>query len=266
MATNANLREALNDCIDRLNDGESLHDILEDYPGMANQLRPMLEAGLLTSKARYPVVDLTNARESLDVRIQQTIETNFGGGFYIGWLSGLFILLLISGLLLAGVYLNTLPITAESTVTPSPTSRTIVTPTTSLTSTALPPTTEPITVIEGPISAVDDDTITIYDQIIVIDDPRLQGLQPGDVIRLERRTDTSGQSALILSVINVTILVNTDGQIWRDDDCATPPPAWATDRDGVGEWQARCTVNPPVPPPSSSDNSNSSDDDDDDDD
>ena len=108
MAVRDDLIEALSDSIDRLNNGEQLEIILASYPDLANQLRPMLEAGLLFPRARFMPAEVNLAKDTIEPTIQQTIRTVFGGG----WNSSLFGLLLVIaigvGLLMAADQLNTL--------------------------------------------------------------------------------------------------------------------------------------------------------------
>ncbi|MEM6527404.1 MAG: hypothetical protein AAF653_03875, partial [Chloroflexota bacterium] len=58
------LIDALNDCIDRMATGETIETCLSRYPEFAPDLRPMLEAGLLTQRLSYsmPQVDAARTR------------------------------------------------------------------------------------------------------------------------------------------------------------------------------------------------------------
>ncbi|MBZ0286067.1 MAG: hypothetical protein K8I30_00525, partial [Anaerolineae bacterium] len=93
MAVRDDLIEALNTCIDRLNQREGVEIILTDYPTLANDLRPMLEAGLLFPRARIPAPEIEPGETTGEALIRQTIRQVFRGG--IGWL--LLLLLLVGG-------------------------------------------------------------------------------------------------------------------------------------------------------------------------
>ena len=46
-----NLSKILDECIDRINSGESIESCLLDYPDSSEQLKPLLEAALQSKKA-----------------------------------------------------------------------------------------------------------------------------------------------------------------------------------------------------------------------
>lgn len=259
MAIDNQLIDALSDCIDRLNQGEARETILRDYPEMASQLAPMLEAGLVTSKARYPVTDVTSAQEKLSPQIQSAIDTTFGGGSissaWLGWI----VVLIIAGGILAGIVSLNRGDTTEVAITATTVNDT---PTVSPQPTA-EPTMDVLTIIEGPVSRIQGAIITIYEQAIQLEasDPRLAVMQLGDVLRIETTQEGQSMLAVEITFVNVLVIVNDSGQIWRGDDCTMPPPEWVTD--DISVWLIQCGGNQNQP---SSNPSGGNDDDDDDDD
>ena len=126
------------------------------------------------------------------------------------------------------------------TQTPSPT------PTASSTSTSTPEATpettqEPVLVVEGPISSINGNIITIFGVEVIINpsDPMLSAIQVGDVVHIEGSNGTAGIIvATNVTTVNVEVNVNpADGTIWRDDgNCDHPPPDWAP----AHGWRRRC--------------------------
>ncbi|MEL6405953.1 MAG: hypothetical protein AAFR81_16405 [Chloroflexota bacterium] len=267
MASNATYTEILTICIDRLHDGESIDRILQDYPTLASQLRPMLEAGNVTTRARFSTADISQAQEQVYARIEPTIDATFppsnGMMPYWGWI----IILLVGGGILAGITFFTTQPTSDQfaigTATASP-----VAPATSVapTETALPDTSsETLTVIEGRVTAINQNVITIFEEQITLpsDDPNLGILQIGDVIRVSY--DSQNATQVSIEFVNILVLVdNTTGQVWRGDDCGNSPPAWANDN--AQEWYGQCGSGggnaPAGSVPNASDNDNDNDDDD----
>lgn len=102
--------------------------------------------------------------------------------------------------------------TLEVSPTPQPISPSPSTPTTSTSSG-----TAPILVIEGPISAIDINTITIFDMTIQIDpsDPILTQIQIGDRVRVDGDTQVNGNTinivAVNITIINTQIIVEPSG-------------------------------------------------------
>jgi hypothetical protein len=125
--------------------------------------------------------------------------------------------------------------------------------------------------IEGPVSNIQENIITIYNQTIELspNDHRLTVIQLGDVLRVQ--TSTDGQSIVVIEItfVNVLVAVSVSGQIWRGDDCNTPPPIWLDVN--ANSWFTQCNRNNSNNSSSSSSSNNSnnqsndSDDDDDDD-
>jgi hypothetical protein len=104
----------------------------------------------------------------------------------------------------------------------------------------------PILVIEGPVEAIDVNMITIFNQTITLerDDPVLAVIQLGDVLRIEGTQSDTTFRAIDVIFINIEVVVNDDGQVWRDSGaCDNPPPDWVTDTDGGTSWLIRCTGN-----------------------
>ncbi len=274
MTINDQLIEAFNDCINRLNQGEAIETILSDYPDLATQLYPMLEAGLVVKKARYPVADMTIAQDKLAPQIQATIDTTFGGGSTsIKWF-GVILILLLVGSIIIGIY----SLNRETDVTQIAVTVTSLqeSPMVTDSSTAtIPPATstseqtmEVVTIIEGPVSNIQGNDITIYEQNIQLapDDPRLTVMQLGDVLRVETSQDGQSIISLDITFVNVLVIVNTSEQIWRGDDCNNPPPAWI--EGDTSSWFIQCNAGNPNnnssnPGSGNNDNDNDSDDDDD---
>lgn len=299
MAVRSDLIDILNSCIDRLNTGEAVEDVLQDYPDVAGQLRPMLEAGLLSRRVAFPIVDVDAARLQAEPTIQTAIKTTFGSGF-LGSGLGLLMLIVIVGAVLTSIVIfnlnnnptqvdlptETIPVTEpvlssiqfEGIVTVIEANQILVNSlqvdisdaavegnlvigvtvavsgqlldgiviAEMVTVLATPEaTTESseqvqVTVIEGPVSTINENIITIYgvDLEVPSDDPRLNVLQVGDVIRVEGTTDTVTVNILVINItfINVDVFVQGN-QIWRDSgNCQNPPPAWAV----ANGWRQRC--------------------------
>ncbi|GAB4521771.1 MAG: hypothetical protein OHK0046_33480 [Anaerolineae bacterium] len=98
-------------------------------------------------------------------------------------------------------------------------------------------------VIEGPVTTINVNIITIYDFEIelAVDNPLLTVLQIGDVIRVEGDLQGVGTTIVIAAInivfIDIDVFVNVDGQVWRGgDDCNNPPPPWAP----AEGWRRRC--------------------------
>ncbi len=99
-----------------------------------------------------------------------------------------------------------------------------------------------IIVIEGPVTNININIITIYniDIEVNIDDPILTVIQIGDVIRVEGEIVGSGTTLVIIAItiiyIDVDVVVNPDGEVWRGDNCQNPPPPWAP----ANGWRRKC--------------------------
>jgi hypothetical protein len=335
MAVRGDLIEAFNECIDRLNDGETVEAILADYPELAAQLRPMLEAGLVIPRARYPAIDVDAAQQAGEPLIRETVRAVFRGGFR--WIRWLVLLVVIGGVVVASAVMlsvqeNPLALTAPDTATPTLTvtatdtatstpAHTLTatgtatnphTPTLTLTATGThtatstptltltatneatdTPATEvtvtktgsvsplpdssplpametlsvtasapPIVVIEGPVSRVDANTVTIYNFTIRLApaDPVLSVIRVNDVVRVEGIPVENSIEVVTITFVSVLVIVG-DGGAWRGDDCASAPPEWAAD--GADDWFARCAPRP-APSGGGGGGGGSSDDDDDD--
>lgn len=75
------------------------------------------------------------------------------------------------------------------------------------------------------------------------DDPILRVIQIGDIVRIEgERANQRVITLMNINFINVTVVV-FDGEVWRGDDCAIPPPEWAEGE--ATEWLIACTSNQP---------------------
>jgi hypothetical protein len=255
MAIRDDLMEALNACIERSNAGESLDAILQDYPELAKQLRLLMEAGLSVRRGRFQTAVVEQGRLKADSQIREAINTLPGsGGFPLMPILGL----LIGGSILLAVIFN---FSSQNTPDASPSQEQIpsllaseaiteiplVEQTTEALNTNAAPTATPdgiITVIEGPVDAIEDSSIFIYGLEIALEanDPYLQVIQPGDVLRIEA-LDDGGQLVIItLTFTNVEAFVH-EGMVWRDNgDCSNPPPAWAA----AEAWHQRCEGGAPI--------------------
>jgi hypothetical protein len=97
-----------------------------------------------------------------------------------------------------------------------------------------------VIVIEGPVTAIVANQITIFNFNIVLDetDPLLTVIQIGDVLRIEG--DWDDDSPIIIAIIIIFVDIDVfvfDGQVWRDPgDCAGGPPPWAP----AHGWRRRC--------------------------
>jgi len=127
--------------------------------------------------------------------------------------------------------------TLTSTATPTPTASETATATPELTLTSQTVT----TVIEGPVEAINGNVITIYGIDIEIsdDDPMLDVIKVGDVIRVEGNIDDVTINASDITVVGAEgiIFTNDSGEVWRDNgNCDNPPPNWAP----ANGWRRRC--------------------------
>jgi hypothetical protein len=284
MAARDTIFDAFDRCIDRIHRGETVDAVLQDYREFANDLRPMLEAGLLLPRARFPAEVVSGVEQSLEPLIRETIATVFKGGAIAG--TTLLLLLLLAGAIITVVVVvlatrgdtsspptaTAAPLIAPSSTPPAALTRT-PTPTVTPTATASPTAAASVTpspvvgviVIEGAVSAINGNIITIFDREIALDpdDPRLTTIQVDDVLRVEGRQEGVIIRVINITFISVTVVVEGD-QVWRDDNCSSPPPVWAQGQ-AVG-WQRRCGGGVNNPGGNGGGNGDSGGDDDDDDD
>ena len=269
MAARETILDAFDRCIDRINQGETVDTVLQDYREFANDLRPMLEAGLLLPRARFPVEVVENVEQTLEPLIRETISTVFRGGLAgTTWLLLLVLLGLVVGVVLLLVSRSGQPpqptltappsaapliapsVTPEPTLTltltPLPTFTLTLTPSPSLThtSTLTTPSVTPspvtsVIVIQGAVGSINGNTITIFNQTIQLDpaDPRLPVLRPNDIVRVEGMREGGIIRVTTLTFVNV-VVVTQGNSVWRDDSCAMPPPAWA--QASAADWTQRC--------------------------
>lgn len=114
-------------------------------------------------------------------------------------------------------------------------------------------------VIEGPVDAVSGNRVRIHGiDLQLDDDPRLQGLQVGDVLRVGGEIDDDRLDDLFddgsdddidddryvivrntqIGFLSNEIYANDDGQVWRDSGaCIEAPPGWAS----ANAWRSRCS-------------------------
>jgi hypothetical protein len=126
-------------------------------------------------------------------------------------------------------------------------------PTPNMTATPLPtdlptatPTPLPVDLyIEGPIERIEGNIIFIYGVEIAFapDDPLLNILEVGDVIRVGGSTEVVDTSAPVITSVEVqpvdnNLAISEDGgAVWRDTgDCSNAPPDWAP----AHGWRRRC--------------------------
>lgn len=110
-----------------------------------------------------------------------------------------------------------------------------------------------IIVIEGPVTAININIITIFSINIVVDasDPILTVIQIGDIVRVVGEIDDDDDDLLISTggsitivivaitvvIINVEVYISNDGLVWRDPgNCRNAPPPWAP----AHGWRTRC--------------------------
>lgn len=65
---------ALNDCINRLNSGETVADCLRRYPQHAERLAPLLESGMQVRRAQADSTEATRARERQSGRFERSLN------------------------------------------------------------------------------------------------------------------------------------------------------------------------------------------------
>ncbi len=84
----ANLIEAFNDCVDRMNAGESIETCLRDYPEYAERLRQLLQMGELVYRAHDESTAASDAQSEVRSRVVQSYRnrkartTNWGRWFF----------------------------------------------------------------------------------------------------------------------------------------------------------------------------------------
>ena len=101
------LTDAFNDCIDRLNAGQSIDDCLRAYPMFADELRPMLTIGLTITHAA-PAISAT-ARQRVGQRIMQEaarIPAQPPRRFGSSWLSAAALLAIVTAAVVTLMWLN----------------------------------------------------------------------------------------------------------------------------------------------------------------
>lgn len=146
MAVRDDVIEALNTCIDRLNSGEPVERVLSEYPALANDLRPMLEAGRVFPRVRAPAAEVSAAALAGEVAVRAAVGQVFSAG--ISWVTWLIVALVIGGgigiVVIVGtnrppeVILPTETATPTQTVSPSTTATATQTATSSPAATATP--------------------------------------------------------------------------------------------------------------------------------
>lgn len=69
------LLEAFNDCLDRINAGQSINDCLRVYPQHAAALRPMLEVGKLVERAQVSPFEVASAQARVRARMTERLQS-----------------------------------------------------------------------------------------------------------------------------------------------------------------------------------------------
>lgn len=69
------LLEAFNDCLDRINAGQSINDCLRVYPQHAAALRPMLEVGKLVERAQVSPFEVESAQSRVRARMTERLQS-----------------------------------------------------------------------------------------------------------------------------------------------------------------------------------------------
>lgn len=99
----------------------------------------------------------------------------------------------------------------------------------------------PIIVIEGEVEAIQGTIIIIFGVEIELDpnDPLLAVILIGDIVRIEGDYGENGVVIVIIgdvTIINVDVYINDNGEAWRDGNCKNPPPPWAP----AHGWRRKC--------------------------
>ncbi len=71
---NQDLREAFNDCINRLSAGQSIGDCLRAYPQYASELEPLLEVGALVERAQATPYEVSAAQTRVRARVNAQLR------------------------------------------------------------------------------------------------------------------------------------------------------------------------------------------------
>ena len=171
----SNIGEALNDCIDRLNAGQSLEECLARYPQWAAELRPLLLSGLGMRAAQASPGEVAAARARTRARLERELHRPAPARpWRPAWsplaLAASLILVLAFAIAGGGVILNAIQseatptlivtLTPAASLTPTPTYTETVTPTPTETTTATetatptPPQTAPPSPTELPAVTV----------------------------------------------------------------------------------------------------------------
>ena len=116
--------------------GSPLTVCLGQFPAQADQLRPMLEAGLLLPRVRFPVGDVNAAQARVEPTVQQATQAVFRSGLWGTWPSLLAVVVIGAGILLAIISNQPDHVGIPSTETPLPTIT--QTPSATITATATP--------------------------------------------------------------------------------------------------------------------------------
>lgn len=274
----------LNEAIDRLAAGDSINEIVARDPQRGPQIHPMLEAGLLTRRALYPATEIRESLARIDSQVLPNLPpaATFPYWLIVPLLIGVGLLVVI----FAAASNSSTPASPAATMTIAATETGVIatqeaspsvvpaaidqsgtaTPNAVISSTAdqtglapsaaadATPTTERSVrfVIEGAVQRIEGHTVTILEQnILLLETPALSVIQVGDVLRLDGQIDTQKHFIHVTIIfVSVDVIVNTDGQVWRDPGTCDSPPDWA--RSAASRWLGRCNASAP---PSAGNNS-----------
>ncbi len=101
--------DALNDCIDRLNQGQSIEDCTQRHPQHVTELRPRLETRALVRRVQPNVMEMAQARDRVRFRLEAHRRQR-RSGFVLGRVVGGVLLVLVLMLASASVLAeNSLP-------------------------------------------------------------------------------------------------------------------------------------------------------------
>jgi hypothetical protein len=103
------LRDAFNDCIDRMAAGQSIADCLRIYPQFAADLRPMLEVGSLVERTQTASFEVAAAQMRVRTRVSERLRTPPPAQRSYGRLALLVASLLIAFAAVLGAAENSLP-------------------------------------------------------------------------------------------------------------------------------------------------------------
>ncbi len=88
--------DALNDFIDRLNQGQSIEDCAQRYPQHAAELRPRLETRSLVRRVQPSALEMAQARDRVRFRLGSHRRQRRSGSALRQVVGGVFLVLILS--------------------------------------------------------------------------------------------------------------------------------------------------------------------------